>query len=55
MCQEAAMIAMRENMDAAFISREHFLSAAARARRGITPAVVGKFRQWRERSGLSEV
>ncbi|KIM26415.1 hypothetical protein M408DRAFT_72773 [Serendipita vermifera MAFF 305830] len=55
MCQEAAMMAMRENIHAAHVSLEHFVAAAARARRGITPDVVEKFRKWRERSGLSEV
>lgn len=48
------MMAMRKNINAIHVSRENFLEAATRARRGITPEVVEKFKQWRERSGLSE-
>ncbi|CAG8731213.1 13657_t:CDS:2, partial [Acaulospora colombiana] len=41
-CQEAAMIAMREDVHAPFVSKEHFLTAARKARRGITLAVIEK-------------
>ncbi|PVF98496.1 AAA-domain-containing protein [Serendipita vermifera] len=54
-CQEAAMIAMREDVHAPFVSKEHFLTAAQKARRGITPAVIEKYRRWRESSGLSDI
>lgn len=54
-CQEAAMNAMREDLNALFVSRAHFETAAGNARRGITVDVVARFKAWRERSGLAEV
>jgi len=54
-CQEAAMNAMREDRNALFVSREHFIDAARRARRGITVDVIAKFKAWREKSGLTEI
>jgi AAA family ATPase len=54
MCQEAAMIAMREDVNAAYVSNDHFLRAAKVVRRGITSEMIEKYRSWREQSGLSE-
>ena len=54
MCQDAALLAMRENIHAQNVTRVHFLSAAAGVRRQITKEVIARFESWRETSGLTE-
>ena len=49
------MNAMREDLNAPFVSKEHFITAARSARRGITSDVIAKFKAWRETSGLMEI
>lgn len=49
------MNAMREDRNARFVSKEHFVNAARSARRGITSDVIAKFKAWREISGLMEI
>ncbi|KAG8816826.1 AAA+-type ATPase, partial [Serendipita sp. 401] len=52
LCQEAALMAMRENLQAQFVSIKHFLAAATRVRRGITPEMIEKYQIWQASSGL---
>ncbi|KAG8859440.1 AAA+-type ATPase [Serendipita sp. 411] len=52
LCQEAALMAMRENLQAEFVSIKHFLAAATRVRRGITPEMIEKYQIWQASSGL---
>lgn len=54
MCQDAALLAMRENIHAPHVSRNHFLAAAAGVRRQITRSIVQKFIDWRVNSGLND-
>ena len=54
MCQDAALLAMREDIHASCVSRNHFLKAAAGVRRQITGEVIARFESWRETSGLTE-
>jgi len=54
MCQDAALLAMRENIHAQNVTRGHFLRAAAGVRRQITREVITRFESWRETSGLTE-
>ncbi|EJU00500.1 transitional endoplasmic reticulum ATPase [Dacryopinax primogenitus] len=52
LCQEAALAAMKENIDAAFVGIRHFRESIDTARRGITPEVVERFKIWSETSGV---
>jgi len=54
MCQEAAMLTMKEDMNAAYVSQSSFVAAAQAVKKQITPEVLAGFEQWRDRSGLTE-
>jgi len=54
-CQEAALLAMNENVEAPFVARQHFLQAAKAIRRQITPDMVRFFESWRDQSGVRSV
>lgn len=54
MCQDAALLAMRDNIHAPHVGRNHFLRAAAGVRKQITREVITRFESWREASGLPE-
>ncbi|KAL5532604.1 SPATA5 [Sanghuangporus sanghuang] len=53
LCQDAALLTMKENIDAPFVSKSAFIEAARGVRRQITPEVIAKFEGWREASGLT--
>ncbi|KIY65496.1 AAA family ATPase [Cylindrobasidium torrendii FP15055 ss-10] len=52
LCQEAALLTMQENMDAASIPQHAFVTAAKSIKRQITPAVLAKYERWRIQSGV---
>ncbi|KWU41498.1 AAA-domain-containing protein, partial [Rhodotorula sp. JG-1b] len=51
-CQDAALEAMNEDMNAPNVSRKHFVAAAKSVRRRITPEVIQEYEEWRDRSGV---
>ncbi|GAA5832708.1 hypothetical protein JCM3766R1_004306 [Sporobolomyces carnicolor] len=51
-CQDAALSAMNEDMNAPNIQRKHFVEAARTVRRRITPEVILEYEEWRDRSGV---
>ncbi|GAA5975600.1 hypothetical protein JCM5350_002664 [Sporobolomyces pararoseus] len=51
-CQDAALSAMNEDMNAPDIQRKHFVEAAQTVRRRITPEVIHEYEEWRDRSGV---
>ncbi|KAI0823937.1 AAA family ATPase [Trametes gibbosa] len=55
LCQEAALLTMKENIDAPFVPKEAFVRAAQNIKKQITPDVVETFARWRDRNGATEV
>ncbi|KAH8984441.1 AAA family ATPase [Lactarius akahatsu] len=55
MCQEAAMIAMREDINALYVPHHAFVAAAKALKRQITPEVLQKFERWRDEHNVSTV
>ncbi|KAI9452786.1 AAA family ATPase [Lactarius psammicola] len=55
MCQEAALIAMREDVDAPYVPHRAFVAAAKALKRQITPEVLQKFERWRDEHSVSTV
>ncbi|KAL5489785.1 AFG2 [Sanghuangporus weigelae] len=53
LCQDAALLTMKGNIDALFVPKSAFIQAAKGVRRQITPEVIAKFERWREASGLT--
>jgi len=53
MCQEAAIIAMREDLNATSVSRGAFIAAAKALKRQITPEMLRKFERWNDEYGIS--
>ncbi|KAL5529736.1 hypothetical protein ACEPAG_5721 [Sanghuangporus baumii] len=53
LCQDAALLTMKENINAPFVPKSAFVQAAKGVRRQITPEVIAKFELWREASGLT--
>ncbi|KAM0754878.1 AAA-domain-containing protein, partial [Meredithblackwellia eburnea MCA 4105] len=51
-CQDAAMNAMNENLEALHIGRTHLLEAARTVRRRITKEMIESYEEWRDQSGL---
>ncbi|GAA5821309.1 hypothetical protein JCM11251_004562 [Rhodosporidiobolus azoricus] len=51
-CQDAALSAMEDDINASSIGRGFFLQAARSVRRRITPEVVQEYEEWRDRSGV---
>ncbi|GAA5976177.1 hypothetical protein JCM10908_005408 [Rhodotorula pacifica] len=51
-CQDAALEAMNEDMNAPNVRRKHFVAAAKSVRRRITPEVIQEYEEWRDRSGV---
>ncbi|GAA5855531.1 hypothetical protein JCM8547_007875 [Rhodosporidiobolus lusitaniae] len=51
-CQDAALSAMEDNVEAPHIRREFLLHATQTVRRRITPEVVQEYEEWRDRSGV---
>ncbi|KAK4053489.1 AAA+-type ATPase [Microbotryomycetes sp. JL201] len=51
-CQDAALAAMNENINAPFVAGKHFVESAKTVRRRITPQVIREYEAWRDSSGL---
>ncbi|ORY35743.1 P-loop containing nucleoside triphosphate hydrolase protein [Naematelia encephala] len=51
-CQDAALAAMNEDLNAPFVKRDHLVHSAKTVRRRITPAMIQFFEQWRDQSGV---
>ncbi|KAM0788531.1 hypothetical protein ACM66B_001659 [Microbotryomycetes sp. NB124-2] len=51
-CQDAALAAMNENIEAPFVGSKHFVESARTVRRRITPQVIREYENWRDSSGL---
>jgi AAA family ATPase len=48
MCQEAALIAMREDINVPYVPHHAFVAAANALKRQITPAMLQRFERWRD-------
>lgn len=51
-CQDAALMAMNEDVNAPHVRREHFVHSAKTVRRRITPSMIAFFERWRDQSGV---
>ncbi|KAG8910536.1 AAA+-type ATPase [Tulasnella sp. 417] len=51
-CQDAALAAMQDNIDAPFVGSRYFLDAARSMRRQITPEMIKAFEEWRDTAGI---
>ncbi|EIW59744.1 AAA family ATPase [Trametes versicolor FP-101664 SS1] len=54
LCQEAALLTMKENIDAPFVPKDAFVRAARNIKKQITPEVVETYVQWRDRNGVTD-
>lgn len=52
LCQEAALLTMQKDINAPFIPQSAFVTAAGAIQKQITPDVIRKYQQWRDRTGL---
>ncbi|KAG2128696.1 P-loop containing nucleoside triphosphate hydrolase protein [Suillus clintonianus] len=52
LCQEAALLTMQKDINASFIPQNAFVAAARAIQKQITPDVIKKYQQWRDRTGL---
>jgi len=50
LCQEAALLTMQKDMQAPHVPFEAFVIAANSMKRQITPEVLARFRNWREKN-----
>ncbi|PAV24032.1 AAA family ATPase [Pyrrhoderma noxium] len=55
LCQDAALLTMKENIDAPYIPYSAFLEAARSMRREITPEIIEHFQKWKDSRGLMDV
>ncbi|KAH9978342.1 P-loop containing nucleoside triphosphate hydrolase protein [Russula compacta] len=53
--QEAALITIREDIDAPFVPERAFVAAAKALKRQITPEMLQKFERWKDEYGVSTV
>ncbi|KIR68042.1 AAA family ATPase [Cryptococcus bacillisporus CA1873] len=51
-CQDAALAAMNESLDAPFVKGSHLVNSAHTVRRRITPDMIAFFEEWRDLSGV---
>ncbi|KAK8854718.1 hypothetical protein IAR55_003457 [Kwoniella newhampshirensis] len=51
-CQDAALAAMNEDLNAPFVKRSHLVHSAQTVRRRITPDMIHFFEKWRDQSGV---
>jgi len=51
-CQDAALMAMQEDIHTPFVATKHFLTAAEGMRRQITPEMIQEFEDWRKSAGV---
>ncbi|KAH9919180.1 AAA family ATPase [Epithele typhae] len=52
LCQEAALLAMKADIDTPFVPRGAFMEAAKHIKKQITPEVVATYTAWRDKNGL---
>jgi AAA family ATPase len=55
LCQEAALLTMQKDINAPFIPQSAFVAAAGAIQKQITPDVIKKYYQWRDRTGSRSV
>ncbi|KAI0072999.1 AAA family ATPase [Panus rudis PR-1116 ss-1] len=55
LCQEAALLTMKKDINAPYVPEEAFEAAAKAMKRQITPDVVQSFERWRDQNGLTEI
>ncbi|WVR09537.1 hypothetical protein IAU60_006606 [Kwoniella sp. DSM 27419] len=51
-CQDAALAAMNEDLNAPYVKRAHLIHSALTVRRRITPDMIRFFEKWRDQSGV---
>ncbi|WWD19137.1 hypothetical protein CI109_103595 [Kwoniella shandongensis] len=51
-CQDAALAAMNEDLNAPYVKRTHLVHSAQTVRRRITPDMIEFFEEWRDQSGV---
>ncbi|KIR27535.1 AAA family ATPase [Cryptococcus deuterogattii 99/473] len=51
-CQDAALAAMNESLDAPYVKGSHLVNSAHTVRRRITPDMIAFFEEWRDLSGV---
>jgi len=54
-CQEAALIAMREDINSPFVPQCAFVAAAKALKRQITPEMLRNFERWKDEYGVTTV
>ncbi|KAI8986118.1 AAA family ATPase [Trametes punicea] len=54
LCQEAALLTMKEDINAPFVPKEAFVKAARNIKKQITPEVVEMYVRWRDRNGVAD-
>ncbi|OSC98204.1 AAA family ATPase [Trametes coccinea BRFM310] len=54
LCQEAALLTMKEDINAPFVPKEAFVKAARNIKKQITPEVVETYVRWRDRNGVAD-
>ncbi|KAI0662110.1 AAA family ATPase [Cubamyces menziesii] len=54
LCQEAALLTMKEDINAPFVPKEAFVKAAQNIKKQITPEVVETYVRWRDRNGVAD-
>ncbi|KAI6045979.1 AAA-domain-containing protein [Pisolithus marmoratus] len=52
LCQEAALLTMRKDINAPFVPQSAFEAAARAVRRQLTPEVIQRYHDWSEKAGL---
>ncbi|EGN94544.1 hypothetical protein SERLA73DRAFT_77916 [Serpula lacrymans var. lacrymans S7.3] len=55
LCQEAALLTMKKDINAPYVSQDAFISAANALQKQITPEVVRKYEDWQEKNGLKSL
>ncbi|WWC90625.1 uncharacterized protein L201_005561 [Kwoniella dendrophila CBS 6074] len=51
-CQDAALAAMNEDLNAPYVKKSHLIHSAQTVRRRITPDMIEFFEDWRDQSGV---
>ncbi|KAI0369393.1 AAA family ATPase [Pilatotrama ljubarskyi] len=54
LCQEAALLTMKQDIDAPFVPKDAFVRAAQNIKKQITPEVVETYVRWRDRNGVTD-
>ncbi|EMD39468.1 hypothetical protein CERSUDRAFT_111775 [Gelatoporia subvermispora B] len=54
LCQEAALLTMKKDINAPYVPREAFVAAAQAIKKQITPDVIEQYERWRTEHGVTE-